>query len=308
MIGFGSGTCRSGVFGKGRAICRQLHIVELQSLAVKIARSDNLPMLSQVASSALRLADDPNGSPRVLGRLIEQDPAIAAKVLRVANSAAYGNTHIASITGALSMLGMNTIRALVVAIAYQQAIAGKQQSMLFSKLDFWQHSLAVGIAARILGKIKMPSDAEELYLTGLIHDVGYLVLDRFEPEQLDICIKIARAAQLELHQAELKVLGFTHAEVGGLLAEKWGMAPAMVAPVAFHHRPMADTEHFAKTSIIAAADVLAHQCGYRNNSPATVTPDDSALTSIDLPAEQFDVIRNVIKAEVAKAHEAFQIR
>jgi HD-like signal output (HDOD) protein len=265
-------------------------------------------MLSQVASSALRLADDPNGSPRVLGRLIEQDPAIAAKVLRVANSAAYGGHHVASITNALSMLGMNTIRALVVAIAYQQAIAGKQQSALFSKLDFWQHSLAVGIGARILGKMKMAADAEELYLTGLIHDVGYLVFDRFLPEQLDIAIQVAKAARLELWEAEAKVLGFTHAEVGGLLAEKWGMSPSMITAVTYHHRAIEDTQSYPKTSIIAAADCLAYQCGYLNNAPLGQEVSDEPLHALDIPAEQFEVIRNVVKAEVVKAHDAFQIR
>lgn len=282
--------------------------MELQNLAVKIARSDNLPMLSQVASSVLRMADDPHGSPRVLGRLIEQDPALAAKVLRVANSAAYGTGSIASITHALSMLGMTTIRALVVAIAYQQIVAGRLQSVRFSKLEFWRHSLAVGIAARILAKMKMPSDADELYLAGLIHDVGYLVLDRFEPEKLDVVVQVAQAAHLDLWEAEMKVFGFSHAEVGGLLADKWGLTPAMVAAVTYHHRPMEDTQFFAKTSIIAAADCLACQCGFLNNSPADLTISDDPLHAVDLPAEQFDVIRDVVKAEVVKAHEAFQIR
>lgn len=281
--------------------------MELQDLAVKIARSDNLPVLSQVASSVMRMADDPNASPKNLAKVIEQDPAISAKVLRVANSAYYGASNIASIGMALNMLGLNTVRALVVGIAYQQMISGKPQCKSFSKLAFWEHSLAVAVAARILAKMRMPSESEELYLAGLIHDVGMLVLERFAPEEYSRTIDLAHAEGISMQDAEQRVLGFGHDEVGGLLAEKWSMAPSMIAAVRYHHQPELDLVYGEKTRLIAFAEALAHHAGYSNNSPAHAE-DTTALTELGMAGEQTEIIRNVIQAEVAKAQEAFQIR
>ncbi|MFY9234723.1 MAG: HDOD domain-containing protein [Fimbriimonadaceae bacterium] len=278
------------------------------SLSVLIGRGDNLPMLSQVASSLMRLADDPDSSHRTMAKFIEQDPAISAKILRVANSAAYGGQDISSVNTALSMLGMKTIRSLAVSIAYQQVVSGKQSCPSFSKLEFWRHSLAVGVAARILGKMKDPAAADQLYFIGLFHDVGMLVLERFLPQQFDTAIRLAQAGNLPLHQAEQHAMGFSHAEAGALLAEKWGLPQAMWSPIRYHHEPMMDMENYTTTSFIAAADLLANQSGFTNNDPKGLAHDDSVLAPMELPEEQVEIIRSVIGSEVDKAQQAFQIR
>src|SRR5579871_4304738 len=171
--------------------------VELRSLEIKISRSENLPVLPQIASSVLRLADDPDSSAREMEKLIERDSAIAAKILRVANSSYYGLSNVPSISRAISILGLNTVRSLVVGIAYQQIIAARQVSKLFSKVEFWRHSVAVATSAKILGKLKMPARAEELYSAGLMHDVGLLVLDRFAPNELDQAVSYAQQQKIQ---------------------------------------------------------------------------------------------------------------
>lgn len=283
--------------------------MELESLALLVGRSQNLPMLPQVASSIIRLADDPNSSTREMAIIIEQDPAISAKVLRVANSAAYGSRGVACLTTALNLLGMKTMQAMVIAIAYQQVISDKQSAKSFSKLDFWRHSLAAATGARILGKLIAPDEAEELYLTGLIHDVGMLVLDRFIPDDFDSAITLSCEQEIPLHEAETQTLGFNHAEVGALLVEKWELPPRMEGAIRYHHEPLTDNETFRTSSIIAAADTLSYQCGYPNNgtrSPKAINED--TFGNLELPPEQYDAIRSVIASEVEKAHEAFQIR
>jgi len=188
--------------------------VDLRSLEIKVSRSENLPVLPQIVSQVLTLADDPNASARSMERLIEADAAIAAKILRVASSAFYGNTPVPTIGRAISILGMNTIRALVVGIAYQQIMSGRTQSQLFSKVDFWRHCLATAIAARVLGKILMPTKADDLYCAGMLHDVGLLVLDRFAPGDLDSALKTAMEDGMPLYQAEDMLYGFNHAMIG----------------------------------------------------------------------------------------------
>jgi HD-like signal output (HDOD) protein len=283
--------------------------VELQSLAIKIARSDNLPVLSQVASALLRLVDEPNSSAKLLAQSIEQDPAISAKLLRVANSAYYGHQNVSSISTAVQLLGMTSIRAMVVGIAYQQVSCGQTVSSSFSNLDFWEHSLAVAIASRLIAKSKLPEQMEELYLAGLIHDVGMLVLDRFLPHKFDLAIQTAFSRGITLHQAETEVLGYAHDEVGGLLAEKWSLSERLITMIRYHHSPTGAGDLTLHCQIIAAGDAIARLSGYPNNSPdGLIHAYIPALSALQLTAEEIEPIRADVIAEVKRAQEIFHIR
>ena len=282
--------------------------VDLRSLEIKVSRSENLPVLPQIVSQVLTLADDPNASARSMERLIEADAAIAAKILRVSSSAFYGATAVPTIGRAISILGMNTIRALVVGIAYQQIMSGRTQSLLFSKVDFWRHCLATAIAARVLGKILMPAKADDLYCAGMLHDVGLLVLDRFAATDLDCALKTAMEDGVPLYQAEDLLYGFNHSMIGDLLAVRWNLSPIVQAAIRYHHDVCSDDNHHLSTCIVAAANHLAHQAGYKNpqNAP-DFELDPVVLSALNLPMEQLDVIVNVLPPEVHKAEQAFGI-
>jgi HD-like signal output (HDOD) protein len=282
--------------------------VDFGSLSIKLARSENLPVLPQVVSSVLKLADDPEASPKEMERLIESDPAITGKILRVANSAYYGLHEVPSIGRAVTALGMNTIRSLVIGVAYQQLIAGREQAALFSKLEFWRHSLAVAVGCRIIAKIKCPMKSEELYGVGMMHDVGKLVMDRFCPNDFDLAIQTAQNEQCPLNEAEVRLYEFDHTDVGGLLADKWGLTKVMRAGIKHHHSVIEDQNFHETTCIVAIANGLAHQCGFNNNIALPDYEIDAfALSTIELPEEQLEIIRNVVVHEVVKAQEAFHI-
>ncbi len=283
--------------------------MELQSLEIKISRSENLPVLPQIASSVLRLADDPDASSRQMEMLIVRDSAVAAKVLRVANSAYYGLNQVPSVSRAISILGMNTVRSLVVGIAYQQIIAARQSSQLFSKIDFWRHSMAVAMAAKILGRLKMPARAEELYTAALMHDVGLLVLDRFAPDHLDQAIEYARQEGIRLHQAEQLLAGYDHAHIGGLLAQRWSLTETLQNAIKYHHAPWDDDKDNAFTTFVTVADMLAHQCGYSSDMGGSeVEVDPELLAVLGIPEEQLEPIKGVIVSELDKLQDALQIR
>lgn len=282
--------------------------VELESLSIKVARSENLPVLPQVATVVLRLADDPNASARNLEKLIERDPALAAKTLRVANSSYYGLSNVATVARAISILGMNTIRSLVISVSYQQMISGRVSAKHFDKVAFWSHSLAVATAARILGKMQIPEKAEELYIAGMTHDVGYLVLDRFYPAELDEAIQMAQAEGISVCEAENKLYGFDHGVVGGLLAQKWGLPKPLEDAIRYHHRVTEDGENQLLSAIISTADFLAHQNGLTNSSPPdAVKQDPVAAEKLGLPEQQLHVVSEVMMQEVQKAQTAFSV-
>lgn len=283
--------------------------MELQSLEIKIARSENLPVLPQIVSQVLKIADDPNASPKSLEKIIEHDAAICAKILRVANSPYYGLSGCASVARAISVLGMNQIRSLVVGIAYQQMISGRQHSASFSKMEFWQHSLATATAAKILGKLKLPQRAEEMYGAAMMHDVGLLVLDRFCSDQLDQAIRYANETGMQLFEAERMLFDYDHAQAGALLADKWQIDGMLRDAIAHHHDLESESDFEQTTFFVHAANAFAHACAYSNSTRPQTTPEvpASVLERLGMPAEQVPVILNVIQAEVTKAQDAFQI-
>jgi len=241
-------------------------------------------------------------------QIIVRDPAIAAKILRVANSSYYGLSGVETIGRAVAALGMNTIRSLVIGIAYQQMMGGKEQATRYSMVEFWKHSLAVAVVSKVIAMIKMPAKAEELYGLGMMHDVGYLVMDRFLPNELNLIVQTAQAKNCAMFDIETQLLGFDHTDVGALLAEKWGFSRMMLAGIQHHHSMIEDLEHTETTAIVALADGIAHQAGFANNCPPVNRElDPYAIKTLGLPDEQIEIIREVAAKEVGKAQQAFHI-
>jgi HD-like signal output (HDOD) protein len=283
-------------------------IVDFGTLRIKIQRSENLPVLPQVVGKVLKLVESPSASPREMEHLVESDSAITAKILKVANSPFYGGAAVPTVGRAISMLGMNAIKSLVVGVAYQQMIGSTgPTSELFNRFEFWQHNLAVATGARVLAKIKVPMKAEEVYVAGMMHDVGMLVMDRFLPVEFDNAIRRSRECGEPLHLAEEETYQFDHAAVGALLGEKWGLSNLIRRAIEFHHRPDDDGEFFETTAIVAAANTLAHQAGFTNSSVVATDMDLSVERFLELPEEQFVAIREVMIQEVQRGQEMFQM-
>lgn len=282
--------------------------MDLGSLAIHVARSENLPVLPQIVTAINKLADDPNASSRSMETLIERDPAISAKLLKVSNSTYYGIGNVSSIGRAITVLGMNTVRSLVVSIAYQQVTSSRPTSQRFSISEFWMHSMAAATAARILGRLKDPIKAEELYSAALMHDVGLLVFDRFVTEQLDSALLMAQDQGVSLFDAEKALLGFDHIEAGQLLAKKWGLSGMIIPTLEHLSTPMLIPEELQHVHLLVAADYVADRCGFQNNSRHT--PELNMVTEdfLGLPEGQLEIIIDVVRNEVEKASEVFQAR
>ncbi|MCH7902966.1 MAG: HDOD domain-containing protein [Armatimonadetes bacterium] len=281
--------------------------MDLASLGIRIERSENLPVLSQAASQILRLVDHPDVSSHQVEAAIQKDSAITAKILKVANSAFYGANGVPTVGRAVAVIGMNSVQSLVVGITFQQMAANKMECPNFGKLEFWRHSLAVATAARIIGKLTMASKAEELYCAGMMHDIGLLVMDRFLPKIFETNLKLCQKLKQPLYKIENQTLGYDHCTVGGLLAEKWSLTKIIKHAIEFHHNPALDGEYYETTCVIAAADALAHQCGFTNSVPGVAYEIDTEVAeAIGLPTEQFAAIQDVVISEVNRAQEAYR--
>lgn len=272
-----------------------------------MARSENLPVLPQAVGEIMRLADDPNANQRELERAFEQDPAMTAKILKVANSAYYGGANVPTIGRAISFLGMSAIRSLVVGISFQQMTLNKSESKRFDKFEFWQHSVATALACRVIAKLKVPAKGEELYCTAMLHDIGLLIFERFLPTEFDDAVDLSKRSGKTIIEAEKEVMGFDHAEVGGLLAEKWGLNDLMKNGIKHHLDPKQDGHFYETTCVVGWANHIATMCGYPGPGAVVAIEEAALAKSLGLPPEQIPIIMQVVIQELEKVQQSFNI-
>ena len=198
------------------------------------------------------MLDDHSSSASDIGELISQDPGLAAKVLRIANSAFYGVSYqVETISRAVTLLGTHQLRNIVVAAACVDAFK-KIPNKLMTMEDFWRHSMYCGLVSRALGRLSGFGDSETLFIGGLLHDIGVLAMFRMEPDLSRNALEInldGSEGDLEIHEAEQRLFGFDHADVGGALLSRWKF-PAKLTEIVAHHYDPERAKEFAKEAAV----------------------------------------------------------
>ncbi len=218
--------------------------------------------MPRVVGEVIRLLDDPNSRQTDIARVLEQDPALVALLLRLANSAAFAPARtVDSVERAIMLLGREPLRRLVIASAVTQATDRlPRQEMLPLEL-FWRHSSYCALIARLLAERVEPSLSGAVFLGGLLHDLGQLLLFTQAPqtEHRAFLDSLAEIDHLSPVEAERALLGFDHAELGGALAEHWGLPAGLVACIRYHHDPLAAPQpHALAVGLVHVANTLAH--------------------------------------------------
>ena len=228
-----------------------------QSLKTVISRLrsiPSLPTLYEELMAALR-SDDPSLSQ--LARIISKDVGMAAKILQLANSAFIGaGGRVSSLVQALSLIGTETVRTLVLSVHVFSQFEGNSQ-VVASLPALWDHSVAVSSLAQRIANSEGCSKAmvEESFTAGLLHDIGKVVLLAEMPREYSRIFETNSGVSTKL---ERERLGCTHAEVGAYLMSIWGLPFPLVQAVAFHHHPCESAEaKFSSLTSVHAADAIA---------------------------------------------------
>ncbi len=270
--------------------------------------------MPHVTVQVIRLVDNPKASTRDFERVIVQDAAIASKVLRMANSAYYGgNGRISTISRAIAMLGMNTIRTIVMSLSFHAMVHARQRRSRFNRQEYWRHSLATAVAGRVLARLKRSKWDEEIFLAGLLHDIGKLIADQFLPEEMDVFI--AHSAEMtlstveDLLNLEEKTLGATHVDLGEYAAQKWNLPEAIRTGIAYHHHPdRVKGEHYEVAALVHAANCLVNQAEIGVLVPGVQHEIEPGVKDfLAIPEEQYEPIRLVVAKEVIEAQSTFGI-
>jgi HD-like signal output (HDOD) protein len=217
----------------------------------------------------------PNSSSHEIADLISMDTGLSARLLKIVNSAFYGYpSQIDSLSQAVSIVGTNQLSMLALGIDVVAEFKDIPRGYINMDL-FWKHSIACGIIARLIAATRNIQNTERLFVAGMLHDIGRLVVYHYMPHEALDMLTEARDTESLLGRVEAEYLGGDHAEIGGLLLRVWKLPPSLENAVRYHHRP-GDSQNGLEPAIIHVADVMAKALGIGSSGDYFIPPLDPA--------------------------------
>lgn len=245
-----------------------------------------LPSLPATVARITELVNAPDSALTDVAKAIQTDPALAIKTLRLVNSAYYGLAHkVTSVDHAVALLGMKVIKNLVFTATVFDTFSKGTDALL-------RHSVSCGVAMRIL-IAELPDHAdmepEEAFVFGLLHDVGKIILEQFLAKEVESVQLLSRTNKIPLVEAERQIIGVDHAEIGGRLAQQWGLSKDLVGAIAGHHALSACQTDSARSlaATIAVADFICNASGIVSAPKAVLRVADEMWDVSGIPASEY---------------------
>ena len=252
--------------------------MEINQKITDLVRSKRteLPTLPVIVENILGTAKAENSSAKDLAYFIDKDQAITNKILRLANSAYYGlMKKVTSISHAITVIGFNEIISLTIGMSVFSAFHQKDLHGILDMRDLWLHSIGCASAAKEIAKKSGSRLVEQLFLNGLLHDMGKVILAVYFPKEYRAVLEGAKKSKTLLYHKEKEILGIDHATLSGLLMESWHFPDSLILSSRFHHNSVeCPVTYRHDAMIIELADFLCQkaQIGHSGN-PAIPKPE-----------------------------------
>lgn len=259
-----------------------------------------VPSLPAVFLRLTAVVDDPRSAIRDMEEVVYEDPALAGRLLRLANSAYFGFPgHVDSLSRAITLVGTRQLRDLALATSVLDLFVGVSSEMV-SMRSFWRHSVSTGLIARALATWRREANAEQFFVAGLLHDIGRLVLLLKASESMVQALQRSRNNDVLLHVIERDILGFDHATVGNELLQQWNLPPAICAAVGYHHMPMRAGANIPTAALVHVADVMANAIALGSSGMDAVPPlDAGAWAALGLPVSVVKPSLNLVRQQLS---------
>jgi putative nucleotidyltransferase with HDIG domain len=279
------------------------------NLKEAIRHLEALPAMPAIAQKILALDLESDAGEQEMLKLIEKDPLIAAKIIGLANTPLFGaSKRVASISDAAMLLGITRVKAVTMGIAVMSSLVTKPAGKLDSQ-GLWLHSLAISLAVRTLSRA-MPRNTrpldDEIFLAGLLHDIGYMVLNHLDQKRSDeLQTRFATEPDRSTAEIEAELLELDHGELGAELARYWSLPDSIVAILRYHHDP--ENEHAAAgqplVSMINLAEKILTSVGIPEHVATEITPDDWQSLGID-PSVADELLEQITQQAEEGKHSA----
>ncbi len=264
-------------------------MISIQSI---ISEIDTLTPISQIMNQVLSLAKDPKSSMSDIADVIVYDPIITASLIKTCNSAYFAlPREVNSVKDAIVLLGLNRVVDLVLIKSVSENLKKAQAGYGLHEGDLWRYSVTTAIMARDLAKRKNASDTQLIFTASLLKDIGKIILDRFVADAIDRIDTLVRDHKYSFHEAEKEVIGLDHAELGGLIAEKWNFSSKMTSIITNHHiTDLSALEDF-ETAIVYLSEIAAMMAGIGGGADGLAYRfHKSALECLSVSEDEFQEI------------------
>jgi HD-like signal output (HDOD) protein len=272
-------------------------------IADAVGAVTQIATLPEITLKIIELVENPRSTAQDLHKVISNDPALVARILKVVNSAFYGLPgQIGSINRAIVLLGLNAVKNIVIAASLAKLFRGGRVSANFSARDLWTHSIAVGVFSKMIVQKINNTLPDEAFLSGLIHDIGILVeLQVFRDPLVEITDRSAKDGTRYI-DIESQVIGVDHQMLGTGLTTKWKFPRSFQFVTGYHHNPMSlAPECRFLTCVVNVADHICCREGHGFSLTCKNEPlDPGVLAELNLSMETIDALAKALPEALAE--------
>jgi putative nucleotidyltransferase with HDIG domain len=248
-----------------------------------------------IISELNQVMADPLATSNDVAQVVSKSPSLAAMLLKIVNSAYYGfPSKIDRISRAVTIIGTKEISGVALGICVMQAFRDVPKEVLNMEA-FIRHSLACGLVSRILAAMNNVAQTEQMFVSGLLHDIGKLIFHKYYPEHAKASLDVGYSSDTSIFQAEKKIIGMNHATIAKHLLKKWNLPIELTGDIVHHHAPSA-APHPEKAGMVHLADIISHGLGIGSSGERCVPHFD--YTMLDKIAIATSNINMVIRQTV----------
>jgi putative nucleotidyltransferase with HDIG domain len=271
----------------------------------QLERIRDLPTLPEIAMKVNRMLQEENITIERLRETIEKDQAIVTRLLKLVNSAFFGlRSRVNTLSEAIVMLGFNSVRNVVVSVSIIEAFAGKTGS--FDMKSHWKHSIATAMTAKKLSELTHFGNPETCFLTGLLHDIGKIVLYQHFTEQFGRIAELMCQRNISFSTAEKETDVLDHSRIGAYLAEKWQLPRVLIDVIKHHHQCGKVSSDQDMLLIVHTADILSNAfLSETRNRQCLSELDQTAAARLKTPIRSINEWLPVLADEITSACRFF---
>lgn len=258
-----------------------------------------LPSLPIIFTQFVDLMGRPESSAADFADVIRLDPPLAARLLKLVNSSFYGLRHrVDTVTGAVSVVGIKALYAMVLSMSVVTAFKGISEKFVDLPM-FWAHSIASGVIAKKIAEYKKYPEGERFFVAGLLHDIGRLIIFNYLSFRASEAFTLSWNKDEMLFHSESRVLEHDHAKLGGLLLKFWKLPDILVDMVMFHHSPRR-SRYKKEVAVIHVADMITNGMRIGSSGERYVHPlDMDAWQTIDMPTTHFQELFEILDKDIS---------
>ena len=243
---------------------------------------DQIQPLPETVRQALAAIDSDSADSEELKRIIYQDQALTADILKVCNSAYYGFARrISSLRHAITLLGFKTLKKMLLVLFLKDVLFQKIPGYSLREGEMFRHALACALTAEVIAREKgHDRDSEKFFTAALLHDIGKIVLGQVAFDKFGLIMDMVVKGNRSFMEAEKEVLGYTHAQVGALIAQEWNLPPVLTEAIAFHHEPEKAQVAPEVVAVVHVSNVICSMLGIGCGVDSLVNPVHPQVLSL----------------------------